>query len=155
MQTLMTVSKLHRTKRVVQPNIARLQDHRFELTYAFPGALKSPALQEKALLFEPVGLERAFLFQKNNGTIIRDTLKDITSVTRFHADIAGGRVTVFGAVRVPENEEWWVVAFPKFNTNAYDFSGRENADQLGQFVENMFDACTHPVSYTHLTLPTN
>lgn len=143
MQSLVTARELRPADRWSPHNISRVQNDHFELRYSLPRVLKASVLQENAMLFEPVGLERAFLFQKNNGTIIRDTLKDITPVTRFHADLATNTVTVFGSVRVPASEEWWIIAYPKFNTNAYDFSGHENADFLGQFVEDMFDACTH------------
>ena len=143
MQNLITVKEFYKQSGRKHPHLIKIIDNRFELQYKFPGLINSPALQENAILFEPVGLERAFLFQKNNGTIIHDTLRDVTPLSRFHADIESGIVTVFGSIRVPPKEEWWVIAFPKFNTNAYDFSGRENADLLGQFVENVFDACTH------------
>jgi len=125
------------------PNIARVVNNRFELRYEIPRVRVAPVLQEISLHFEPSGLERAFLFQMENGIVLKDTVRDITSESSSFTNAAAGYTEVFGDVHVPEDEEWWVVAFPKFDTNLYDYAGRESNDLLCLFVENLFDACTH------------
>lgn len=129
--------RLSRKKR----NITRVIDNRFTLRYDIPQIRHSHVLQEVSLLFEPVGLESAFLFQRDNGFILKESIQNITQNSRFYANIAKGYVEVFGDVWIPEDEEWWVIAFPKFNTNVYDFAGRESNDALAGFVEELFDAC--------------
>jgi hypothetical protein len=124
-------------------NIARVTKNRFKLRYQFPRMHHSPVLQELSLCFEPSGLEKAFLFQKENGVMLKDSIRDITPVCHFFTNIAKGITEVFGNIRIPEDEEWWVVAFPKFDTNLYDYAGRESNDLLNLFVEDLFDACTH------------
>jgi len=99
--------------------------------------------EETSLCFEPAGLEKAFLFQMTNRTILKDTIRDITSVSHFFTNIAKEYAEVFGNVKVPDDEEWWVMAFPKFDTNLYDYAGRNSNHLLYEFIENLFDACAH------------
>jgi len=124
-------------------NITRVTRNHFELRYEYPRVYYSPLLQEISLCFEPAGLEKTFLFQIANGVILKDTVRDITSVSHFFTNIAEGYAEVFGDVKVPDDEEWWVMAFPKFDTNLYDYAGRKSNDLLYEFIENLFDACAH------------
>ena len=124
-------------------NMTKVVNNRFELRYKFPRVQHSPTLQEMSLHFEPSELERAFLFQKENGTVLRDTIQDITPACHFFTNLVARHTEVFGDILTPEDEEWWVIAFPKFDTNAYDFAGRESNDLMDLFVEDLFDACTH------------
>ncbi|MFH1942664.1 MAG: hypothetical protein ABIL68_11245 [bacterium] len=143
MQNLIVTRKPNHRFSRAKLNVARVEDSRFELRYDIPRALHSSALQERALLFEPDCLEKAFLFQRKKGTALKDTIRDITHVSRLFSDLSKGVTEIFGDVRVPEGEEWWVIAFPKFNTNAFDFAGRESNDLMDLFIEDLFDACTH------------
>jgi hypothetical protein len=129
-------------------NVAPVQDNHFELRYNYPGERKTDVLQETALYFEPEGLERAFLFQSQNGIIVNDTVRDITPISHFFANVQEKYVEVFGDVQIPEDETWWVVAFPCFKTNHYDYAGRESNDHLHHFIENLFDGCTHLDGFT-------
>jgi len=124
-------------------NKTKIRKKRFELKYKYVQTYPTAAIQEKALFFEPWGIERIFAFQSENGAVLRHTIRDITSLSHFHANVLNGTCTVFGNLNVPDGEEWWVIAFPKFNTNLYDFAGRESNDLLHHFAEDLFDACTH------------
>ena len=124
-------------------NITRVVGNHFELRYEYPHVYHSSFVQEKSLCFEPAGLEKVFLFQMTNKTILKDTIRDITSVSHFFTNISEGYTEVFGDVNVPDNEEWWVIAFPKFDTNLYDYAGRKSNDLLYEFIENLFDACAN------------
>ena len=124
------------------PNITKIKNKRFELRYEIP-KVRSDRLREVSLQFEPCGLERAFLFQMESGSILKDTIVDITEMSHFFSNIDQGYAEVFGEVQTPEDETWWSIAFPKFSTNLYDFAGRASNDLLLYFVEDVFDACTH------------
>ena len=71
------------------------------------------------------------------------SVTDITHIARFYANMDEGFVEVFGEVSVPVDEKWWVVSFPKFDTNLTDFAGRASKDELNSFVEALFDASTY------------
>jgi len=124
-------------------NITRVLNNKFGLLFEFPRPMHSPMLQETSLHFEPIKLERAFIFQMNNNIVRKKTIRDITTACNFFNNMADGYTEVFGEISVPEDEEWWVCAFPTFNTNLFDYAGRESNDLLQGFVENLFDACTH------------
>ena len=126
-----------------KPNIAKVIRNQFRLRYGLPKRKSNPVLQEVSLQFEPSGLERVFLFRKKGKTAVRSSVRDITSTSHFFTNIAKGYTEAFGNVRVPSDEEWWVIAFPRFDTNLYDYAGRESNDLLSIFVEELFDACTH------------
>ncbi len=121
-------------------NITKIKDNNFKITIKYSDKIPTTLLQDKALLFEPYCLEKAFLFKLSNGIILKDTIKDITDKACFFADIINNCVEIFGIVDVPSEQDWYVAVFPKFNTNMYDFAGRESNDILLEFIEELFDA---------------
>ena len=129
-------------------NIVKIVNNRFDLRYEIPRVRYSNRFREVSLQFEPCELEKVFLFQMEDSTIINDSIRDITSAGRFFTNIAEGYTEVFGEVEIPPNEEWYCIAFPKFTTNLYDFAGRESNDMLLLFVEDLFDACTYLDGFT-------
>jgi hypothetical protein len=131
-----------------QVNITKILNNKFGLLFELPRPQYSPFLQESSLLFEPSGLERAFAFQMNDHVINRETVRDITGNCHFFTNVAEGYTEVFGDVSAPEDEEWWVCAFPRFDTNVFDYAGRISNDRLQGFVENLFDACSHLDGFT-------
>lgn len=124
-------------------SITKVEKNRFEIKYEYPEVRYSSVIQDVSLSFDPSGLERTFLFQMEDGVVLRDSVRDITSVSHFFCNIAERYVEVFGEVSVPEGEEWCVVAFPRFDTNIYDYAGRASNDYLRYFVEDLFDAETY------------
>jgi hypothetical protein len=129
-------------------NVSPIQNNHFELRYDYPKTRQTEVLQEVSINFEPSGLERVFVFQAKDGVVIRDTLRDITSTCHFFANVKDGYVEVYGDVLVPEGESWWAVAFPRFDTNHFDYAGRDSNDYLHHFVEDLFDGCTHLDGFT-------
>ncbi|MBN2029388.1 hypothetical protein JW824_04020 [bacterium] len=125
------------------PHISKIKKNRFELRFEYPKTQSSSLLQERSIHFEPIGLEKTYLFQMKGSTVISDSVRDITSESHFFANIEKGYVDIFGDVQTAEDEEWWAMAFPKFNTNVYDYAGFESNNLLCLFAENLFDACTH------------
>ncbi|HHS14526.1 MAG TPA: hypothetical protein ENN03_12275 [bacterium] len=125
------------------PHIAPVKNNKFMLRYRFPRFHPSPMLKEKALCFEPSGLERVFLFQKSGHRIIHTSIRDITPYSNFYTNMIQCKVELSGEITTPPGESWWVMGFPRFDTNHYDYAGRESNDLLSTFVEDLFDACTH------------
>lgn len=123
--------------------IVPVRDGQFNLQLPFPQLYPYSSIQEQAVRFDPAGLERAFIFQMDQGIILQNTVIDITPVTRFLADMNTQTVEIFGDVAVPETELWYVTAFARFETNLYDFAGRESNDILRHFVERLFDSVAY------------
>ena len=124
-------------------NIAKVKNNRFELRSYYPQFESFPLIQDRAVFFNPVRLEKAFLFQMKDRVILQDTIMDITASSRFCPNISKGYVDVFGEILIPKGETWWVLAFPMFDTNLYDYAGRESNDLNGKIVEDLFDAGTY------------
>lgn len=124
----------------LRPNLIRIRRNRFIMRIPYPKAGSETGGQEKDIHFEPSGLERAFLLQLSNGRAVGRTVRDITSETRFYANETRRVVEVFGEIPVPKNETWYAAAFPRFDTNQYDFAGRKSVDQLMPFIEDLFDS---------------
>lgn len=125
---------------VKKPNITRIKNNQFELHFAYPRIQYARNLQEISLHLEPIGLEKAFAFRKKGNVIIESSVRDITAETRTFFNMVNDTIEVFGEVRVPEDESWWVMAFPKLNTNMFDYAGRESKDLFHLLIEDFFDA---------------
>ncbi|NQT26477.1 hypothetical protein HQ585_14080 [candidate division KSB1 bacterium] len=123
--------------------IVPAENGQFNLQFPFPALYPYTCIQEQAVRFDPAGLERAFVFQMRDGVILQNTVIDITPATRFHADMNTQTVEIFGEVGVPEEENWFVTAFVRFETNLYDYAGRESNDLLRHFVESLFDSAAY------------
>lgn len=121
-------------------NITKIRNSHFHLKIKYPEKIPTPLLQDKALSLEPHCLEKAFLFELEKGIIKRDSIQDVTDKACFSADIINNHVEIFGIVHVPSQQNWNVAVFPKFNTNMYDFAGRESNDILLESIEEIFDA---------------
>lgn len=121
--------------------LTKVKKNRFAIRCAYRFSHRIEETQEKHLALQPSGLEKAYRFKMENGMVIKATVQDITSETRFFANIGKGHVEIFGNAGVDENEkDWWVLAFPRFDTNLLDFWGRESRDALVPFIENLFDS---------------
>ncbi len=142
-QYLITTQDLKNTRKRIRPNLAPVVKNQFRLQYHIPRNIPAPILQEGAICFEPSGLERAFIFQIIDNQICLETLRDITSVSHFYTNMQKGITEVFGTIQAPDDESWQVLAFPRFDTNLYDYAGRNNNDLFNIYIEDLFDACTH------------
>ncbi|MBN1783119.1 hypothetical protein JW948_18430 [bacterium] len=124
-------------------NLAQVEHSRYNLRYEFPKSQQTHIVQEVSLYFEPSGLERVFMFRMFEGSVLRQSVKDITKSARFFANMDEGYVEVFGEVSVPRDEIWWVMAFPRFDTNLTDFAGRQSRDLMHPFVEDLFEVSAY------------
>lgn len=121
--------------------LTQVKKNRFNIWCNYRFSHRIEEIPEKYLTLQPSGLEKAYRFKMENGVIIKDTVRDITSEVRFFANIAKARVEIFGNAGVDENEkDWWVLAFPRFDTNLLDFLGRESGDAMVPFLEDLFDS---------------
>jgi len=126
-----------------EPNISPIKNNQYSLSFDWNGRLTSSQLQENGLHLNPDSLEKVFLFQMEEGIILKNTLSDITDEAHLQFDTAACKAHIFGEVHLPANQNWHVLAYPKFSSNLFDYCGRLSNDLLCNFVENLFDGCTH------------
>ncbi len=125
------------------PHLARVNQGRFSLSFHWKNPGSYPELQERAVLLIPEKVEKVFLFQRKDGAILSTTVRDITPEISSCFDLNARECRIFGNVQVPDEEKWWVCAFPFFSSNLFDYFGRESNDLLSVFIEQLFDGCTH------------
>ena len=138
-QYLILHTQSNASKGNVKPGISRIVDNHFILRYQIPRQKQTHAIPEIAIGYEPFLLEKAFIFQMENGQIVRETVKDITAYVHFYINMAKQYIEVYGQIKVPEDEAWYAMAFPKYNINIQDYASRKNNDLMHQYIESLFD----------------
>lgn len=121
-------------------NVCPIKDNAFNLVFSYPEYRTSSKLDDRALMFIPNSLERAFMFKMKNGKLQKKWLRDISSITNFFVNIPERQIEVFGHINTLGDDDWWVMAFPKFDLNLYDYAGRIANDAMYNFVEDLFDS---------------
>jgi hypothetical protein len=71
-------------------------------------------LSQVAITFEPESVERAFAYRKApDGTLLTETLQDITDQTRLFIQRGQGYLEIFGTLEGVTGEDWHVLALPR------------------------------------------
>ncbi len=124
-------------------NIAEVKNGHFSISIPFSDKYLCSHLQERAVLFSPSGIERVFLFRAENSIIDPDSVEDITDLSYSLTNIADNVIEITGDITENLGKDYFVMAFPRFDTNLYDFAGRESNDLVYFFANKIFDACTN------------
>ncbi|MCD6116810.1 hypothetical protein J7K93_07335 [bacterium] len=124
-------------------NVAKVEEGHFFISIPFSEKYLCSHLQERAVLFSPSGVERVFLFRAENDIIAPDSVEDITALSYSITNIADGVIEISGDTTENNGGNYYVMAFPRFDTNLFDFAGRESNDLVYSFAGNIFDACTN------------
>ncbi len=119
--------------------MAPVRKGRFEIRCVYREAPRPQEMDGARLDLEPDGIEKAFAFRLHNGTVLIDSVRDLTAEVRMYDDVRSGAMDLFGSVVCPEGEDWHVMVFPRVNTRLADPGGRENNDLLIALVESLFD----------------
>jgi hypothetical protein len=121
-------------------DLPRVLQNRFSVRMGLPASLVSPWIQDQAVRFIPSGLERVFLFRIRDGRIQADTVRDVTGQSRIDFNLVRNETEIFGEAFCSEDEDWRMLAFVRFETNAYDYAGMVSNDLMYNWMENLFDA---------------
>ncbi len=119
--------------------MAPVRKGKFEIRCVYRGEPRQPETDGARLGLEPDGIEKAFAFRLHNGTVLSDSVRDLSAEMRMFDDVRAGAIDLFGSAVCPDGEDWRVIAFPRFNTRFADPGGRENNDLLIALVESLFD----------------
>ncbi|MBN2201193.1 hypothetical protein JW777_04500 [bacterium] len=119
--------------------MAPVRKGRFEIRCVYRDESRHTDAFGSRLGFEPDGIEKAFAFRLHNGTVLGDSVRDLTAEVRMFDDGRAGAIDLFGSAVCPDGEDWRVMVFPRFNTRLADPGGRENNDLLIALVESLFD----------------
>jgi hypothetical protein len=106
-------------------NECKVENGRFSLKYNYPQRRDIHMLTEAGLWLNPVGVDKVIAYQKQNGKVVKSSIRDVTKDHRSIINRSFYYVEVFGKTDLPEGE-WWVIAFPRFETNMYAFDAPEH-----------------------------
>ncbi len=106
-------------------NETKLENGRYSLRYNYPTRRDLHMLTEVGLYLNPINIEKVYAYQRHDGKVIRESIKDITDSSHFFINRSFHYVEIFGNIKLPEGE-WWIFAFPRFMTNMYAYDSPEH-----------------------------
>ncbi|MDD2560468.1 MAG: hypothetical protein PHE04_07380, partial [Bacteroidales bacterium] len=120
-----------RDKQAEKPllNECKIENGRYSLRYNYPQRRDVHMLTEAGLFLNPAGVDKVFAYQKVNGKVLKSSITDITDEHKSITNRSFYYVEVFGNPDLGQGE-WWVVAFPRFETNMYAFDSPEHEKVL-------------------------
>ncbi len=101
-------------------NECKVENNSYSLKYEYPARRDIHMLTEVSLWLNPLSVDKVFAYQRENGKVVRSSIRDITADAHFFMNRSSYYVEVFGKPNLSEGN-WYVVAFPKFMTNMYAF----------------------------------
>ncbi|MDD4361669.1 MAG: hypothetical protein PHF48_04445, partial [Bacteroidales bacterium] len=126
-----------RDKQAEKPllNECKIENGRYSLRYNYPQRRDVHMLTEAGLFLNPAGVDKVFAYQKVNGKVLKSSITDITDEHKSITNRSFYYVEVFGKPDLGQGE-WWVVAFPRFETNMYAFDSPEHEKVLLSLLDN-------------------
>lgn len=115
-------------------NEVKIEDGRYELKYIYPKRRDTHILTEVALWVNPVNVDKVYAYQRKNGEVVYSSIKDITPSHHLFINRGEYEVEVFGNVPNLPVGEWYVIAFPRFETNMYAYDSREHRDMFNELL---------------------
>ncbi len=109
----------------IQLNECKVENNKYSLSYEYPMRRDIHLLTEVSLCLNPLSVEKVFAYQRENGKVVKSSIRDITADAHFFVNRSMYNVEVFGKTNLPEGD-WYVFAFPKFMTNMYAFDSPEH-----------------------------
>ncbi len=106
-------------------NEVQVENGRYSLRYNYPSRRDLHMLTEVSLWLNPLAVERVYAYQRQNGKVVRASVRDITPSHHLFVNRAFYYVEVFGQVELPPGE-WYVFAFPRFMTNMYAYDSPDH-----------------------------
>jgi hypothetical protein len=140
---LLMVNREFQTKLTVAPganpdtallNETRVTDGRYSLRYNYPARRDLHMLTEVSLWLNPVSVEKVYAYRRDGGRVVRASVRDITPSHRLFINRAFNYVEVFGHADLPAGE-WFVFAFPRFDTNMYAYDAPEHEREFLAHVD--------------------
>jgi len=141
-QCLIVPAKMETGHNLKYYNTAEIKNGSFNIKIPFSDKVNCPEIQEKAVLFSFSGIEKVFLFKAENGVVEAGSVKDITHISYSFSNISKGIIEVTGEINCEENG-FFALALPRFDTNLFDFAGRHSNDLVYDFANKIFDAFTN------------
>ncbi|GAF89118.1 unnamed protein product, partial [marine sediment metagenome] len=118
-------------------NVARIENRRFTWKLEYPESRPTHMHVSGAIIYTPAGIERVYAFKRVGEGLVEE-VRDITRYARLYHGVPAREVEVFG--EVDESLEGWdVIAFPRFRTNFFDYSGKDVWPLWEKYVQDLLD----------------
>ena len=106
-------------------NECKVENNSYSLKYEYPIRRDIHLLSDVSLCLNPLSVEKVFAYQRENGKVVKSSIRDITADAHLFVNRSMYYVEVFGKSNLPEGD-WYVFAFPRFMTNMYAFDAPEH-----------------------------
>jgi hypothetical protein len=116
------------------PSISEIKDGKYSIRIEWILHRHSHMFIDVCLHYEPVEIEKAFMFKLKDGKIQKKTIIDITSEAKFFVNYNDDYVEIFGDTN-KKYEGWHVIAYPRFKTNVLDYASPKNQKEFAKFVD--------------------
>lgn len=115
-------------------NECKVVKNMYSITYEYPMRRDVHLLSEVSLWLDPISVEKVFAYQRENGKVVKSSIRDITADSHFFLNRSMYYVEVFGKTDLPEGD-WYVFAFPKFMTNMYAYDSPEHEKVMSDLLD--------------------
>jgi len=115
------------------PSMCLVNNCRYSIRVEWLPRRRSHMFADVSLHFDPIGVEKVFLFRLVKNRVITGSVRDITGDARFFVNFNENYVEIFGFVQ-KRCEGWNVIAFPKFRTNIQDYASPANNWKFAQLL---------------------
>ena len=116
------------------PSIGDVKNGKYSVRIEWILKRHSHMLIDVCLHYEPLNIEKVFLFKDKNGKILKNSIKDITDKSRFFVNYNEDYVEIFGDIE-RKYDGWKVIVYPKFKTNIMDYASPKVQNLFCQFVD--------------------
>lgn len=115
-------------------NECKVENNRYSLNYEYPMRRDIHLLSEVSLWLNPLSVEKVIAYRRENGKVVKSSIRDITADAHFFVNRSMYYVEVFGKTSLPAGD-WYVFAFPKFMTNMYAFDSPEHEKIMSDLLD--------------------
>jgi hypothetical protein len=116
------------------PSASKIKDGKYLVRIEWILKRHTHMFIDVSLHYEPLQIEKVFLFNVSGGKAQKKSIKDITKDAKFFVNYNEDYVEIFGETD-KKYEGWNVVAFPRFRTNVMDYASPKVQKEFNKFID--------------------
>lgn len=138
-----TESLTQDSDKLVNPETYRLNETKvvndaYNLKYKYPSRRDSHVLTDVGMWFNPKCVEKVYAYQRKNGKVVVSSIRDITTDHHLFINRSFYYLEIFGKIVLPQGD-WYVTAFPRFDTNLYAYELKDHQQQFENLIGEYYN----------------
>jgi len=118
-------------------NTTVIENGKFTWEMEYPELRLTHMLQSGGVTYDPVGLEKVYVFNRSGSGTIGE-IRDITKFVDWQHDKLNHKIVIDCEVADILNG-WEVIAFPRFKTNFFDYTGAKSWEAWIKYIDLLFE----------------